>query len=59
MGSIKSVDPTKRPDPTNLRATRWELFVAGLMCERCRRYRHGLAIVVGLALLLWLTGRWS
>jgi hypothetical protein len=59
MGSTKSGDSTKRPDPTMLQATRWELFVVGLMCERCRRYRQRLALVVVIGLGLWLSGRWG
>jgi hypothetical protein len=37
----------------------WSRISEGLMCETCRRYRRGLALVLIVALALWLSGRWA
>ena len=44
---------------TPRRPTVWARIADGLMCETCRRYRHGLTLVLVIALVLWLTGRWA
>jgi hypothetical protein len=52
----EKMEPIKLPPPST---TFWSRIADGLMCETCRRYRRGLAIVLGLALALWLSGRWG
>jgi hypothetical protein len=47
------MDPIKSPP------TLWTRIADGLMCETCRRYRRGLALVLVIALALWLSGRWG
>jgi hypothetical protein len=46
-------------DPTKPSTALWSRIADGLMCETCRRYRRGLALVLVLALGLWLSGRWG
>jgi hypothetical protein len=49
------MDPIKLPPPRS--STLWGRIADGVMCDTCRRYRRGLALVLILALALWLTGR--
>jgi hypothetical protein len=47
------MDPMKSP------MALWSRIADGLMCETCRRYRRGLALVLVLAFVLWISGRWG
>ena len=46
-------------DPTKSAPTLWQRIADGLMCETCRRHRRGLALVLAIALALWLSGSWG
>jgi hypothetical protein len=46
-------------DPNKPKPTLGSRIVDGLTCETCRRYRRGLALVLIVAVVWWLSGRWS
>jgi hypothetical protein len=51
------MEPIKLPPTSSTKL--WGWLADGLMCETCRRYRRGLALVLLIAFALWLSGRWG